>query len=116
MKETLKRLAILLALLLAGVLVGSAASAPVNGLALDWRDYLGAMILAPAEMTFGVPLVFSYYSALCGVLVVAGGLATAVSFAWGMARAGVWPRVGTFAGAVLWSLGNIPGFCAFMSV
>ena len=116
MKEKLKRFAVLVALHVVGVAVGSALSAPIHGLAFDGGDYLGSVVLAPFEMTIGIPIVFSHYSTLTGVLVSVGAIVSVWCFIRGMVKPAVRPRVGLVAGSILWSLGNTAVFCAFMSV
>lgn len=115
-QEMIKRLGLILVAHVAGILVGTLLSSPLNGIALDVESYAGAVILAPFEMTIGIPIVFRFYSAVTGVLIISGLLVSAVCLTWAMTRwhRGVIPVM--FVGSTLWSLGNIPVFCAFMSV
>jgi len=99
-----------------GLLAGTAASAPVNGLALQSGDYVGAVVLSPFEMTLGIPIVFRWYSSLTGTLIVVGALVCMASLVYAVKRPGVWTRGGALVGAALWSLGNVAAFQAFMSV
>jgi hypothetical protein len=112
----LKRLSLILVAHLAGILAGTLLSAPLNGVSMDVESYAGALVLSPFEMTIGVPIVFRHYSTLAGVLIISGLFVSVVCFTWGMTR---WHRgvmAGMFIGGMLWSLGNMPVFWAFLSV
>jgi len=116
MKRTLVTLCVHLGLAFLGLLVGTAASAPVNGLPLESGDYLGALVLSPLEMTIGIPLLFNWYSSLTGTLIILGAVVCIASLAWSVKRPGAWTHVGVLLGSALWSLGNVPVLHACMSV
>jgi hypothetical protein len=116
MKNALKRLSLLLGINVVGVLLGTLASAPLNGVPLDFGSYFFAIIFSPIEQTLGIPTVFRFYSTLSGVLVVCGLVISIYCYAWSIARDN--PRIYfvMLVGSTLWSLGNIPVYYAIMSV
>ena len=116
MKRTLLTLCLHLGLAFLGLLAGTAASAPVNGLPLESADYVGALVLSPLEMTIGIPVLFNWYSPLTGALIILGGVVCIASLAWSVKRPGRWTQLGALVGSALWSLGNIPVLHALMSV
>ena len=116
MKEKLKIFALLLAAHVVGVLAGTLLSAPLNGVSVDGGTYVGAVILAPFELTIGIPLVFNVYSTFSGILVVSGLVISIAGLAWGIIKVRPAAALVMLIGSTLWSLGNIPVFCAFMSV
>ena len=116
MKRTLLTLCVHLGLAVLGLLAGTAASAPVNGLPLESGDYVGALVLSPLEMTIGIPLLFNWYSSLTGTLIIVGAVVCIASLACSAKWPGLSTRAGTLVGSALWSLGNVPVLHAFMSV
>ncbi len=116
MRKTLVTLCVHVGLAFLGLLAGTAASAPVNGLPLESGDYVGALVFSPLEMTIGIPLLFHWYSPLMGTLIILGAVACIASLACSVKRPGVWTHVGALLGSVLWSLGNVPVLHAIMSV
>ncbi len=114
MKETLKRFGFLLAAHIGGVLLGTAVSGPLHDMPLDDGGYVGAIMLAPFELTIGIPLVFNF--SVSGISVVAGLGISIVCFVWGMTKRSLWAVLGLFLGSALWSLRNVLVFWAFMSV
>ena len=116
MKRSRKRVAAMIGLLMAGVVVGTTTSGLLQELPLNGGDLFSALILAPFLMTLGLPILFQFYSAVWGVVAVSGLIITVVTFALGRDGLGRRPLYGVFGGTVLWSLGNMPIFYAFMSV
>ncbi len=99
-----------------GVLLGTLISAPVNGVTLDPGNYIGALVLAPFEMTFGIQVFFQFYSKLIGIAMVCGLIGASTCFIWGIIQPSRWSIIGMFGASLFWSLGNAPVFCAFMSL
>lgn len=102
--------------LVVGVLVGTFTSSLLVQAPFRASDFLSALVLSPFEMTFGIPILFKFYSAFWSVPVFCGLLLTISSLGWARQRSGSRPLVGLFVGSTLWSVGNLPIFYAFMSV
>jgi hypothetical protein len=109
-KEKLRLFGLLVAAHAGGVLLGTAAS----GLLFDMPLGLSVFILAPLEMSIGIPMVFDS-SVFVGCFVVAGLLISIACFVWGMKKYSSWALCGLFLGSTLWSLGNVLVFWKFMS-
>ena len=109
-KEKLRVFGLLLAAHAGGVLLGTAAS----GLLFEMPLGLSVFILAPLEMSIGIPMVFDS-SVFVGCFVVAGLLISVACFVWGMKKYSSWALCGLFLGSTLWSLGNVLVFWKFMS-
>ena len=101
---------LLVAAHIGGVLLGTAAS----GLLFDRPLGLSVFILAPLEMSVGIPMVFDS-SVSVGCFVVAGLFISVTCFVWGMKKFSSWALCGLFLGSTLWSLGNVLVFWTFMS-
>lgn len=101
---------LLVAAHIGGVLLGTAAS----GLLFDKPLGLSVFILAPLEMSIGIPMVFDS-SVSVGYFVVTGLFISVTCFVWGMKKISSWALCGLFLGSTLWSLGNVLVFWTFMS-
>ena len=101
---------LLVAAHIGGVLLGTAAS----GLLFDKPLGLSVFILAPLEMSIGIPMVFDS-SVSVGCFVVTGLFISVTCFVWGMKKISSWALCGLFLGSTLWSLGNVLAFWTFMS-
>ncbi|RYD17497.1 MAG: hypothetical protein EOP88_26280 [Verrucomicrobiaceae bacterium] len=92
--------------LLAGIMIGTALSFPLNGIPLT-EKYFAALILSPFYLTLLLPLVFIDGNVWIGIATAIG--ATSAIFCSVMAYLGrnkqKW-RFGTAIGGVLWSLGS----------
>jgi hypothetical protein len=116
MKRTVVPVCVHLGLAFLGVLAGTAASAPVNGLPLASEEYVAALVFSPLEMTIGIPLLFNWYSPLTGTLIILGAVVCIISIACSAKRSRHWTQAGALVGGALWSLGNVPVLHAIMSV
>ena len=109
-KGKIRVFGLLVAAHIGGVLLGTAAS----GLLFDKPLGLSVFILAPLEMSIGIPMVFDS-SVFIGCFVVAGLFISVACFVWGMKKYSSWALCGLFLGSTLWSLGNVLVFWKFMS-
>lgn len=119
MKEKLKKFGLYFGLAIVGVVVGTVASIPVNGIAFSEvtvSDFILALVLAPFEMTIGFSPLFEFFGGLVGTLALAGMFLCVGSAICAFKCSNGWTKLGVLVGSTLWSLGNVAVFFAFMSV
>lgn len=103
-----------------GVVLGIVAGTFLSGMIFgsyykDW--YFASVILSPATLTLGVPILFAHGPLWVSILAACGFVGTVLSFVMVWLRRDV-TRWAIIAGifSMLWSLGSVFSFDAMMSV
>lgn len=102
-------------LFVAGVVCGTLLSGPLHGFSPSLEDLMTSLVLAPIEMTVGLIVTLDAFPKTAGAMIL-GALITMATIIPAIVRPKPLFYIALFVGSLLWSLGNIPIYEAFMLV
>ncbi len=111
-----KTLLLLIAGSIVGLLVGTGISFLFTSTPPSLFYYIGALILSPAEMTFGFVTCLDYFPTAISALMIGGVVLTILAWVVGLLRGSPGAAWLALVGATLWSMGNVPILHMLMSV
>ena len=102
--------------LLAGIMIGTAVSFPLNGIPFS-GSYLLALILSPITLTLFLSFEFRHGSTWIGIATVIGLSGAILCSIMALSKKNGWRwRLGTLSCGILWSLGSAFAMEVMMSV